>query len=286
MDSEKIKQLQQEFGLSYHIEYAAFANQLIGFKGKRVLEVGGSLPQRLVLDEMSAMQWTALEEMDYWTETLSTGYVLGTPPVLPRNKKRFVEVTPLDLQSYNIYSGRIEELPQQLESQFDMVFSIAAFEHIARLPLALEKMKRALVPGGKLFSMFAPVWSSYNGHHLPEIVDKSGTHWSFGNSPVPPWGHLLFRPMELFDYLCQKTDPETAREIVYFVYSSPHINRFFLDDYLEMIARSGFKVLQANPIFEIEVPEVAQQQLSSRFPQCSNFGHSGLVFVLERGETH
>lgn len=284
MDSAQIKRLQQEFGLSYHIEYAALASQLVGFAGKRVLEVGGSLPQKLVLEELAAMQWTALEEMDYWAETLSTGHVLGTPPVLTGNKKRLADVTPFDLQSYNLYYGRIEELPRQLESQFDMVFSIAAFEHIARLPIALEKMKRALVPGGKLFSMFAPIWSSYNGHHLPEVVDKAGSHWSFGNSPVPPWGHLLFRPMELFDLLCQKCDSDTAREIVYFVYSSPHVNRFFLDDYLEMVARSGFIVQQASPIFEIEVPGIVKQQLSVRYPGRSHFGHSGLLLVLERGE--
>lgn len=282
MNADHIKALQQEFGLSYHIEYASLAEQLVGFSGKRVLEVGGSLPQRLVLEELGAAQWTALEEMDYWDETLSTGYILGTPPVQTANKKRFADVVPTDLQAYNVFYGRIEDLPAEMEAQFDLVFSIAAFEHIARLPLALEKMSKALLPGGRLFSMFAPLWSSYNGHHLPEIVDAAGNHWSFGNSPIPPWGHLLFRPTELFDLLCQKCDVETAREIVYFVYSSPHINRFFLDDYLEIVARCGFKVQQASPIFEIDVPAAVNQQLMARYPGCKHFGHSGLLLVLER----
>lgn len=282
MDGDQIKRLQQEFGLSYHIEYASLAEQLVGFAGKRVLEVGGSLPQGLVLDHLHASQWTALEEMDYWSETLSTGYVLGTPPVSTGSKKRFSDVVPGDLGAYNLFYGRIEDLPQALEAQFDLVFSIAAFEHIAKLPEALEKMKNALAPGGRVFSMFAPIWSSYNGHHLPEVVDKAGNHWTFGNSPVPPWGHLLFRPTELFDYLCQKCDVETAREIVYFVYNSPHINRFFLDDYLAMVARSGLKVVQASPIFEVAVPEAVQQQLAQRYPGRSDFGHNGLLLVLER----
>jgi len=283
MDPEHIKRLQQEFGLSYHIDYTLFAEKTVGLQGKRVLEVGGNLPQRLVLEEFRVVQWTALEEMDYWTETLSTGHVLGTPPQLTANKKRFAEVTPEDLGKYNLFLGHIEDLPAQMEQQFDLVFSIAAFEHIARLPLALEKMHSALVPGGKLFAMFAPIWSSYNGHHLPEMVDAAGNHFSFANSPVPPWGHLLFRPMELFDLLCQTCDAETAREIVYFVYSSPHINRFFLDDYLEMVTRSKFIVQQATPIFEIEVPDVVKQQLQTRYPGRTLFGHSGLLIVLERG---
>lgn len=282
LGAEQVKKLQEEFGLSYHIEYAALAERLVGFTGKRVLEVGGSLPERLVLDRLRAAQWTALEEMEYWAETLSTGHVLGTPPAESGSKLRFSDVTPSAMQPYNLFYGRIEELPTALESQFDLVFSIAAFEHIARLPLALEKMRRALKPGGKLFTLFAPIWSSYNGHHLPEVVDRAGKHWSFGNSPVPPWGHLIFRPAELLDLLSEKCDVETAREIVYFVYSSPHINRFFLDDYLEIVSRSGFGILQATPVFEMQVPESVQQQLEARYPGRRDFGHNGLLLVLEQ----
>ncbi|WP_293935682.1 methyltransferase domain-containing protein [Iodobacter sp.] len=283
MDAEKVKQLQQEFGLSYHIEYASFAQQTVGFHGKKVLEVGGSLPQRFVIEELGAAQWTALEELDYWKETLSTGYVLGTPPIEDNQKILFSSATPALLdKNYNIFYGHIEDLPEQMESQFDLIFSIAAFEHIARLPLALDKMRRALVPGGKLFTMFAPVWSCYNGHHLPEIVDDAGNHWSFGNSPIPPWGHLLFRPMELYDLLCGKCDEKTARDIVYFVYNSPHINRFFIDDYIEMVERSGFTVLQSQAIYEVPVPDLVKQQLQKQYPGRKDFSNSGIFFILER----
>jgi hypothetical protein len=88
--------------------------------------------------------------------------------------------------------------------------------------------------------------------------------------------------MELYDLLLQKCDARTACEIVYFVYSSPHINRFFLDDYLEMIARSDFKVVQANPVFETEVPAMVCTHLQARYPGRTDFGHSGLLLLLER----
>ncbi len=282
MNQDDIDRLQQEYGLSYHIPYASCAEQVVGLKGKRVLEVGGSLPENFVLNELQAAQWVALEETDYWGETLSTGHVLGTPPPLTGDKKRFSAVMSCDIKPYNLFYGRIEDLPVSLENYFDVVFSIAAFEHIARLPLALEKMHQALKPGGRLFALFAPVWSAYNGHHLPEIVDDAGNHWNFGNSPIPPWGHLLLRPMELHDLLCSTCGPKTAREIVYFVYSSPHINRFFLDDYVEMIARSPLTVLQMIPQFPMAVPEDVQTQLAARNPGRNNFSHSGLLLVLER----
>ncbi|MGF1615048.1 MAG: methyltransferase domain-containing protein [Gammaproteobacteria bacterium] len=282
MDQDDISRLQQEYGLSYHVHYAFLAEQLVGLKGKRVLEVGGSLPDRFVLNELMASQWVALEETNYWAETLSTGYVLGTPPPMTGDKKCFSQAFPGDLVGHNLFYGRIEDLPVSLTGHFDVVFSIAAFEHIARLPLALEKMHQALNSGGKLFALFAPVWSAYNGHHLPEIVDKAGNRWSFGNSPVPPWGHLLLRPMQLYDLLCSKTVSETAHEIVYFVYSSPHITRFFLEDYMDMVVRSPFQAVHMTPMFPVDVPELVQGQLSVRYPGRRNFSHNGLLLVLVR----
>lgn len=282
MDHDDIGRLQQEYGLSYHIHYALLAEQLVGLKGKRVLEVGGSLPRRLVLEELAVSLWVALEEVDYWAETLSTGHILGNPPPLDGSKKYFSQALPNGLESHHLFYGRIEDLPNSLEQYFDVVFSIAAFEHIARLPLALEKMYQALKPGGQLFSLFAPVWSAFNGHHLPELVDKAGNRWNFGNSPIPPWGHLLLRPMQLYHLLRGKTDQETAQEIVYFVYSSPHITRFFLEDYMEMVSCSPFAVIQMDPVFPVMVPEVIQRQLATRYPGRSNFSHDGLLLVLER----
>jgi cyclopropane fatty-acyl-phospholipid synthase-like methyltransferase len=48
-----------------------------------------------------------------------------------------------------------------MEGAFDRIFSIASFEHVHTLGLALEKMHAALAPGGKLFTMFSP-WHKNN----------------------------------------------------------------------------------------------------------------------------
>lgn len=282
MNEAQIKELQAKYGLSYHVSFANYAEQLIGLRGKRVLEVGGSLPRDFVIQELESARWLSLEEMDYWDETLSTGHVTGTPPPTGLVKKRFLTANPDELQEHNLYYGRIEDLPSSLEGHFDVVFSIAAFEHIARLPEALEKMYLALRTGGKLFSLFSPIWSAHDGHHLPAIEDKAGKVWSFGNSPIPPWFHLLMRPMELYDHLCGKCDNETARKIIYFVYQSPHINRFLLDDYFEIVARSSFAIEQMSPVFEATVPADIQQRLERFYPGSRGFAHNGLLMVLQR----
>lgn len=283
MDQQRVEQLQQKYGLSYHINFAALAQQLVGLADKRVLEVGGSLPGGLVLEDLGAHQWLALEEPDYWDETLSTGLVLGTPPPMTGQRKRFKDAVPEQLDRHNLLYGRIEDLPEALHGHFDVVFSIAAFEHIHKLPQALDKMYAALKPGGKLFSLFSPVWSAHDGHHLPEIMDGAGNKYNFGKSPIPPWGHLLMRPMEMYDYLLSvNCDKEFAREVVYYVYSSNHINRFFLDDFVEIVGRSDFKVVQATPVFPVPVPADVQAKLETLYAGRKNFSNDGLLLVLER----
>lgn len=278
--------LQARHGLSYHIPFCEHAEALVGLRGKKVLEVGGSLPASLVLETYGAEQWVAVEESDYWTETLSTGHVQGTPPTQDGPRKRLTEAHAATLSPHEVLFGRIEDLPSSLHGHFDLVFSIAAFEHIAQLPDAIERMRDALRPGGRLFSLFSPVWSSAFGHHLPEIEDARGRRYNFGNSPIPPWGHLTMRPMELFDHLVMSgCDAATARRIVYFVHHSPHISRHFLDDYREIVARCSLRPLVVQPVFEQPVPAALHARLTALWPGRRDFSHAGLLLVLERADT-
>ncbi|MBF0341870.1 MAG: methyltransferase domain-containing protein, partial [Magnetococcales bacterium] len=157
-DHERIAELKHRFNLSYHIDYAFTADQMVGgLQGKRILEVGGSLPRDFVFETFGVRQWIALEETQYWDETLSTGHITGTPPDIGKIL-RLRDQTPATLSDYDVLTGKIEDYPEALSGCFDVVFSIAAFEHIARLPEALEKIHTSLRPGGILFSLFAPVW--------------------------------------------------------------------------------------------------------------------------------
>jgi SAM-dependent methyltransferase len=285
MEPERIEELKRKYALSYHIHFAALAQQRVGLADKRVLEVGGNLPSGLVLDDLGAQQWLALEEPEYWNETLSTGLVLGTPPPLTGQRRRFQDATPDTLERHSLLYGRIEDLPDAMRDHFDVVFSIAAFEHIAKLPQAMDKMFHALRPGGRLFSLFSPIWSAHDGHHLPQIQDLAGNQYHFGNSPIPPWGHLLMRPMELFDHLIGVgCDKAFAREVVYYVYSSNHLNRFFLEDFLQIVRRSDFKVVEVTPVFPRPVPPAIQARLEQLHPGRSDFSHNGVLLVLERPE--
>src|SRR5947207_5181224 len=132
MTEEDIYRLQNEHGLTYHVSYALQADQMVGLKGGRILEVGGSLPQTFVFRDLGVRQWVSLHEMDYWTELPPDGG--GTRPPLSATRPLESIKPTLELKAYEVLTGRIEDLPECFVAKFDVVFSIAAFEHILRLP--------------------------------------------------------------------------------------------------------------------------------------------------------
>ncbi len=274
--------LRQRFGLSYHVPYCVQADQLVGLRGKRVLEVGGSLPAEFVKNNLGVAQWTAVEELSYW-RTVDQVEKLTDSPLQQQADAKLTAATPdlLD-QDYVLLDGAIEDAPDTLAGQFDVAFSIACFEHVSRLPKALDRIARLLKPGGQLFTMFSPIWSAHDGHHLPNITDRTGRTFVFGNSPIPPWGHLLAGPSGLYQYLLNHTDAATAEEMVYYVYHAPHINRLFAEDYVNYFQQSPLTVKVCDGTFPIDIPEKMQAELEKMHPDKTLFRFNGLLAVLQK----
>ena len=279
---DNLAEYQQRHGLSYHVPYALTAENEIGLRGKSVIEVGGSLPESFVRDALGVRQWLAIEEMAYWHEINASGGTQGTPP-RDAAVRRLEDAGPADADAaYGVFAGRVEDLPQFLRGKFDVAFSIAAFEHIDRLAVTLDAVYTALRPGGQLFAMFSPIWSAHDGHHLPAIRDRQGREFSFAQSPIPPWGHLLMRPPELFRHLITVTDRETAAEIVYYVHHSSHINRLFTEDYVAYCEQSAFELVRCDATFSTTLPPELQQKLELRHPGYRRFDNNGMLLVLRK----
>jgi SAM-dependent methyltransferase len=272
--AEQIQTLREKYSLNYQVANVLTADVMVGLEGKRVLEVGGSLPEAFVFNELKVASWLALEEMDYYAVSGATSPGKSNAIPLSRLAK--------PPANYQLAHGQIEQFPSHLAESFDVVFSTSAFEHIADLATGLKRMHAALVPGGYLVSIFSPIWSSYNGHHLHSITDSQGKVFNYGKADIPPWAHLLMTPSEMRDHLRQLTDEATVQEIVFQIYKSSSINRLFCEDYISLVTASPFTVLKMDRTFESEVPPSVQETLERRYPGYRSFSNNGLRIVLRK----
>jgi hypothetical protein len=90
----------------------------------------------------------------------------------------------------------------------------------------------------------------------------------------------------MFEYMLQKTDARAAAEIVYNVYSSPHINRLLLSDYLKFFQLSPFEIRIFEPVFPVVMSEGYEKtilpMLKNLYPGNDDFCSNGILAVLDK----
>jgi SAM-dependent methyltransferase len=269
----------------YHINFCADMEARFGFEGKHVLEVGGSLNRNFVLNDLKVASWTGVHELGYW-KTLDRD--ISTYMEVDFNS--FEEMSPGSMRNYQIVTAPIERLPRQLYKKFDIVISMAAFSFLHQVGPALEKMYGALRPGGGAGIMCGQVWSSDPGPFFHTVQDSVGRPFSSYSTaghrnPIPPWGHLLMTPPEMYAYLTRFMDSEAAGEVVYNTYASLRINRVFADDYNEYFALSPFgrRGKVESQMVQQDLPDLQlQKRLEARHPGKRNFNSRALFAYFQR----
>jgi hypothetical protein len=267
------------FGLTYQVDSLRLIDGVHSLAGKRVLEIGGSnLPRPLVFEGVKASQWICVDDL--------TAY--GINDVRDENHllqdhyssvKVFRDTDDMNLvtnEKYAIIDGNSADL--SISDYFDVAISIAAFEHIHRFPEMLSRVYDALRFGGHLLSLFQPIWSCINGHHVVGVKDAQGREIDFSSSLIPPWGHLIYTPPQLYRILCERTDRKCAADIVYQIFNSTQVNRLFFEDYVEYVEHTEFRAKSIAPLGQIQIPEPIAQLLSLSHPGRKCFD-ANAVFI-------
>lgn len=200
-----------------HKKYLRLAAATVGLRGQNVLEVGGCSPPAL-LSEHAPAKWTSVD--------------MHPPSVASFNEKA------KDLSLTNYTAMRQDIATYEPTESYDRIYSINSFEHISDLKSAFAGMYRALRPGGYLFTLFGPIWSSDVGHHLSLSTDK-GTLY-FGDGVLDPWEHLTSTPEAIHVKLERQHGPRVASRAVEFIYTYPDLNRLFEHQYLSILHESKF----------------------------------------------
>lgn len=276
---EEIAVIKAKFGMGNEVDYSLHCDNLIGFEGKDILQIGGSYPEEFVFNILKVNSWSAVEFPERLSKIKGDEIKNHRGAVLNKEKVMIHEGFGEPLKNkYNIFLADAHEIPKSHFEMYDMVFSINSFHHILHFPKALNLMHAALKPEGKLFSIFSPIWSSCNGHNIEELMP----HTKLDQGMIPPWGHLVMKVSSMFEHLKEKSDEDIAAEIVYHIYNNPNINRYLTEDYLNLIKLSKFNIEKFDALFNRTVAPYSQHLLEQMNPGCKSFGNSGLLIALTK----
>jgi SAM-dependent methyltransferase len=179
----------------------------------------------------------------------------------------------------HLLDGDAADLPFP-DGSFDLVFSVAVFEHLLELPRALAEMHRVLAPGGRVHASFGPIWSGGKGHHLSiRIGDRELRHFIPEKNPLPDFSHLLLGPDEMRVALARRLEPEWVEPAVEYVYFGGAINRLFHHQYVEAFERSPLRLHSLRPERDPVQPQL-RRVLELRYPDERDFDVTNSEAVL------
>lgn len=144
--------------------------------------------------------------------------------------------------NWEIRIGDGQNIPYPADT-FDLIVSIAAFEHIPSPEKCLKEIKRVLKPKGLFITSFSPIWSGIFGHHCE--------HWIVDTiRKIPPWGHLYLSYDEMLYHLEKNEgiEPERAKQMCYTMYQDPIINRIDVKRFEQIFSNCGMEILEKTTI--------------------------------------
>jgi SAM-dependent methyltransferase len=203
-----------------HGKYLTWADSTVGFAGQDVLEVGGCSPVAEI-KRRAPKSWTCFNLDPSAVESFNrTAQQMGCTTF------RALE------QDAATIDGA---------AKFSIVYSINAFEHIGDLATTLAKIRQGLVPGGKLFTVFGPIWSCDVGHHL-SIPTDDGPIGIF-DGVLKPWEHLTASPEQIYTRIEPRLGTKTAQRVIEYVFKYPDLNRLSEAEHMALLHGSGLTPL-------------------------------------------
>jgi SAM-dependent methyltransferase len=252
------------------LQYSAMSQEIIEFcgdlQGKTILEVGCGTSKdclsKYVADNFCIQNIIAID-----------------PLAKPFMSETAFEIRPEDIRHTTF-----------ADNQFDLIISIAAFEHIPDFEVALSEMYRVLKPGGILYTKFGPIWSGPWGHHL--WTKGSSKLFTYSNTSLPPYCHFLMSEEELrnhcHDVMGLASDDVAA--IANFLYHSEDQNRLFYSDYEEIVEKSPFNTLFFYGINKFPLPaeykvhnyREMMLKLLHKYPSKSGCTYNSIFMMLHK----
>ncbi len=224
------------------------------FKDKRVLEIGSGLGSLSTSIALAGAR--AVVGVDIWEPRVA--FANGAV------RTRYPQLT-----NVTFLSAPVETL--DAADPFDLIVSQNTFEHIADIDVVLKAIHRLLVPGGRAYIGFSPLYHSPFGDH-GEL-----------RAPVRlPWGHLLAgRKRVIASY--NRANQEAASTL-----AQCGFNGLKPAQFRESFARSGLEVeqIRINPgEGRLKRAAMAGFKTLARVPMLEPYFTIGMYVILRRPQT-
>lgn len=243
-------------------DYHSILRAAVSLRDKHILELGGAVPPDLIGADRVA-SWTSID-----ISRNRFAVSLGEQNLPPWYRTHLMSATELTFD----------------DNHFDIVYSTNCFEHIDDIAAAFGHIYRVLKPGGILFTIFAPIWSSPVGHHT--WVWDGDKPVTFQQGVFPHWFHLTKSEVELRLYLKDRYKPEVVESILRYVYHSQDINRLVDSDYEREIDKYDYARIICYWLKARRAP-TGEQLLSLRekYGGVRSFRTLGYFWILAKEQT-
>ena len=225
---EKINNLKNDIYLANNF----LSKYNISLKGKNIMDVGCYLGlQCFGALELGAQKAVGIDIPEYYINQ-STNEV-DASKVLEQRRNQIRELHPnLDQSKLLFYDVSVFEM--DFDNEFDIIFSWETFEHIMDPKGALEKIYKALKPGGISFCI--------SGGHSMCTLDY-------------PFSHILLTNEDFKRYLGEfpPTNPPVKYSELSFNFFTKNLNRMTHKDLKTHIKNTGFEIIDFIPTPDLNV---------------------------------
>ncbi|MEL7409391.1 MAG: class I SAM-dependent methyltransferase, partial [Cyanobacteria bacterium J06558_2] len=217
----------------------------------------------------------------------TTGRVVGTN-IYPGFPQQTVKHRCANNEFYLMDGQRLTFAP----ATFDLVISFNVLEHVPNPSQYLQECWRVMRPGGYGFFSWYPLWSGATGHHIHHDMVKQNAQrlgvtppvYSLDGTAIPFWGHLLFSPQEMLDFLGDRLryPASLARWMRDYIYDEPDLNRWFWRDVWRSFQALDWAILEVKHCGEQHPDLQTLRQLKQKYGTVDHFQICGATVIVQK----
>lgn len=265
---DELKAIAEQYSLpEYYVWSFEYFLDQVDFRGKRVLEIGGSSLPKELFDSLAVEQWICVDILDHD----AGGYQTADSEIQVVKMK---ELECIENDKYAIIDGDMCDFPVHISDHFDVIVTVNCMEHVINMSRFLRAAHNTLKIDGEFLASFGPLWSCAAGSHF-----WGATDWDF-NKPgsIEEWDHLLLRPAQLLEkIIASGVDAECAENVIVQIYHSPRINRLFYSDYVAYLNNSSFRSYDVTTHYRIDPNPEKLKALQTKYGADEDFSAYSLI---------